>query len=62
MQDMDHLDMLEDLIALNREAAMSFVRQANREAEGQPLKVQMQLHAARRAQLANLVAEHGAAS
>lgn len=56
----EHLVVLEDLMALNREAAMNFVRQANREANGQPLAVQMQLHAARREQLADLVAEHRA--
>lgn len=59
---MDHLDKLEELIALNREAALNFVRQANVEAKGQPLNVQLELHAARRAQLADLVAEHRPAS
>jgi hypothetical protein len=55
---MDNLDILEELLAVNRDVAMSFVRQANQEADGQPLNVQMQLHAARRTQLADLIAEH----
>jgi hypothetical protein len=39
---------------------MNFVRQANHEAKGRPFEVQMQLHHARRSQLADLVAEHRA--
>lgn len=56
----EHLEHLERLMALNREAAMNFVREANHEADGQPLAVQVQLHAARRELLADLVAEHRA--